>query len=88
MYKYIYVHSVYINIYVYTYITNELDIVMQKIKKNNLSSQGLSHDWNSRLHLKKRKGGERRESRGGKTGGREAVEQNETQQDTSIKIDT
>lgn len=44
MYKYIYVHSMYINIYVYTYITNELDIVMQKIKKNNLSSQGLSQD--------------------------------------------
>lgn len=62
-----YIACLYKHIYVYTHITNELDTVMQKLKKNNLSSQGLSQD--SRLHLKKRKGGERRESRGGKIGG-------------------
>lgn len=88
MYKYICVHCVCVHkhICVYTDITNELDIVMQKLKKNNLSSQGLSQD--SRLHLKKRKGGERRESRAGKIGGREGGEQKETQHDTSINTDT
>lgn len=74
-----------------THITSELDIVMQKLKKNNLSSQGLSQD--PRLHLKKRKGGERREGREGREGredreGRERAEQSEAQRDTNVRIDT